>query len=248
MKILSISTATSNLSVALTEDQTTLFSAEETDRRNHSEHLDPLIDKLLHQAGWQLTDINRFAVALGPGSYTGLRIGVTTVKMFASILHKDLVGLSTLEILADNFAQSDALIVSALDARNDNFFAGAYIMKNGQPVNVMADGHYHLDKLLAGIEKAAAEQGKTKVILAGTGLIERAEAIKTALPALELTFAEGDDNQVHASHLGKLALSAQTIDPDQALPRYLRRTQAEMDWHRKTGKPFGQDSDYVEEV
>ncbi|MCI1290649.1 MAG: tRNA (adenosine(37)-N6)-threonylcarbamoyltransferase complex dimerization subunit type 1 TsaB [Lactobacillus sp.] len=248
MKILSISTATSNLSVALTENERTVAAAEETDRRNHSEHLDPLINQLLKQAGWQLADIDRFAVALGPGSYTGLRIGVTTVKMFASILNKELVGLSTLAILADNFAHSDQLVVAALDARNDNFFAGAYIFKNGQPTNVVPDGHYHLDKLLAAIKQAAQEQGKKNVILAGSGLSERSEALQAALPDLSLTFAQDQDNQVHASHLGQLARSAKILDPDQVLPRYLRRTQAEMDWHRKTGKPFGQDSDYVEEV
>lgn len=248
MKILSISTATSNLSVALTENKQTVAAAEETDRRNHSEHLDPLINQLLQQAGWQLADVDRFAVALGPGSYTGLRIGVTTVKMFASILHKELAGLLTLAILAANFADSDQLIVTALDARNDNFFAGAYLCNNGQPVNVVPDGHYHLDKLLAAIKQAAKDHGKQGVILAGSGLLERSEALQAALPGLKLTFAQGQDNQVHASRLGQLAGSAKTIDPDQALPRYLRRTQAEMDWHRKTGKPFGQDSDYVEEV
>lgn len=248
MKILSISTATSNLSVALTEDEQTVAAAEETDRRNHSEHLDPLIKQLLQQAGWQLAEIDRFAVALGPGSYTGLRIGVTTVKMFANILQKDLVGLSTLAILAANFAGTDQLVVTALDARNDNFFAGAYLLQAGQPVNVLPDGHYHLDKLLVAIKQVAEKQGKKEIILAGSGLLERAEQIRQALAGMKLTFARDKDNQVHAQQLGQLARSAKTIDPDQALPRYLRRTQAEMDWHRKTGKPFGQDSDYVEEV
>lgn len=248
MKILSISTATSNLSVALTADSQTIAAAEETDRRNHSEHLDPLIAKLLKQAGWKLAEIDRFAVAIGPGSYTGLRIGVTTVKMFAAILHKEAVGVSTLKTLADNFQPGSALVVPALDARNDNFFAGAYCWQAGKLVSVLPDGHYHLDKLLAGLQKAAKAKQVQTALLAGSGLKKRVEQFQAALPGLSLTFAQGADNLVHASQLGQLAQQAKPIDPDLLLPKYLRRTQAEMDWHRKTGKPFGPDSDYVEEV
>ena len=76
---------------------------------------------MLKENDLTLKDIDRFAVAEGPGSYTGLRIGITTAKMFASILHKDLVGVSTLAALANG--TSDGLIVSELDARNKNFFA-----------------------------------------------------------------------------------------------------------------------------
>ena len=59
---------------------------------------------------------------------------------------------------------------------------------------------------------------------------------------------DAGDNQIHASEIGKLALNKEAVDPDKMVPKYLRRTQAEMDWHNKTGKAFGPDSDYVEEV
>ena len=91
MKILSITTATNHLSIAL-NDGDKIFEKNEEDHRNHSEHLDPLINELLRENNLTLKDIDRFAVAEGPGSYTGLRIGITTAKMFASILDKDLVG------------------------------------------------------------------------------------------------------------------------------------------------------------
>lgn len=88
MKILSVSTATNHLSVALNEDKKIIVEKNEHDERNHSEHLDPLINEILVNNNLKLKDIDRFAVAIGPGSYTGLRIGITTVKMFASILKK----------------------------------------------------------------------------------------------------------------------------------------------------------------
>ena len=98
MKILSISTATSDLSVALNEADHLVSEKIEENQRNHSVDLDPDIASLLAENGLSLKDIDRFAVAIGPGSYTGLRVGLTTAKMFASILNKELVGVSTLPV------------------------------------------------------------------------------------------------------------------------------------------------------
>ena len=75
MKILSISTATSDLSVALNDDEQIISETVEPNKRNHSVDLDPDIDRLLQEQGLSLKDIDRFAVAIGPGSYTGLRVG-----------------------------------------------------------------------------------------------------------------------------------------------------------------------------
>lgn len=246
MKILSVSTATSNLSVALNDGQKILVEKNEEDRRNHSEHLDPNIDQILKDHSLSLKEIDRFAVAIGPGSYTGLRIGITTIKMFASILQKDVVGISTLQALAKS-ADTDDLIVTALDARNDNYFAGAYVLdKNKIPQNVIPDGHYHIDTLLDAVKKYLAANQQNKILFLGTGMQKQEDKIK----ALGFNFAYGTDEQnlVHAGLIGQLAENAKPVDPDKLLPRYLRRTQAEVDWHKKTGKPFGPDSDYVEEV
>lgn len=106
MKILSVSTATNHLSVALNDGQQIIVEKNERDERNHSEHLDPLIDEILKDNDLSLKDIDRFAVAIGPGSYTGLRIGITTVKMFASILDKEVVGISTLQALAKEIGRA----------------------------------------------------------------------------------------------------------------------------------------------
>ena len=133
MKILSVSTATNHLSVALNDGQQIIVEKNERDKRNHSEHLDPLIDEILKDNDLSLKDIDRFAVAIGPGSYTGLRIGITTVKMFASILDKEVVGISTLQALAKG-VQEDALVITGLDARNDNYFAVLYQRMSFQTV------------------------------------------------------------------------------------------------------------------
>ena len=246
MKILSISTATNELSVALNEDERLIVEKNELDERNHSEHLDPIIDEILNKNKLKLKDIDRFAVAIGPGSYTGLRIGVTTVKMFASILNKEVVGVSTLQALAASCSEEDTLVVAGIDARNDNFFAGAYLNENGQPVNVIPDGHYHIDVLLTAINEYLNDHKPKKLLFIGSGFDKQIEQLDT----LELPYSFGSDKQnaVHAGLIGKFALSLEPVDPDLLLPNYLRRTQAEVDWHKKTGNPFGPDSNYVEEV
>lgn len=241
MKILSVSTATNHLSVAINEGSKVLVEANEEDQRNHSEHLDPLIDQLLKKEQLKLADIDRFAVAIGPGSYTGLRIGITTIKMFASILGKKCAGISTLAALAANVEDQDKIVVSLIDARNDNFFAGAYL--NGE--NVIADGHYAFDRLLAAIKQVEADR-KLPLVFVGSGL----DKIKDRLDQskLDYEFGQAEQNQPHAGVIGRLAEHIEPVDPDQLLPRYLRRTQAEVDWHKKTGQPYGPDSAYVEEV
>lgn len=240
MKILSMSTATSDLSVAIRQDGQLTFAKMEKNQRNHSVDLDPLIEEGLKETGLTLKAIDRFAVAIGPGSYTGLRVGLTTAKMLASILGKDLVGVSTLKALALNCAGRNALVVAALDARNQNFFAGGY---RGQEA-VIEDGHYALGDLLDQI-KALPDQ---EVIFTGSDFTKYADAIKEGLAGKQVTFAEGDDNLLQAGQVALLAEKAAPIDPDQAVPNYLRRTQAEYDWQKKTGQAFEADSAYVEEV
>ena len=139
-----------------------------------------------------LKDIDRFAVAEGPGSYTGLRIGITTAKMFASILDKDLVGVSTLAALANGV--SDGVIVSELDARNKNFFAGVYRKVDGKLENLVPDGHYHIDDL---INKVNELNLPDRVVFVGSPIDKYHDEIAELLGSDNFVQAEGD-NRLHA--------------------------------------------------
>ncbi|QNQ81890.1 tRNA (adenosine(37)-N6)-threonylcarbamoyltransferase complex dimerization subunit type 1 TsaB [Lactobacillus sp. PV037] len=245
MKILSITTATNHLSVALVVDGKLIAEKNEEDNRNHSEHLDPLISELLKENNLSLKDIDRFAVAQGPGSYTGLRIGITTAKMFATILNKELVGVSTLAALANGIDEENVIIVPEIDARNNNFFAGAYLKSGGTLKNVVPDGHYSLEDLIKQLKKLKLTK---KVIFVGSNIETYLDKIMQVWKEIEPVQLAGDLNQVHAAQVGFLGQTASLVDPDKMIPKYLRRTQAEMQWHEKTGQDYGLDSDYVEEV
>lgn len=245
MKVLSITTATDHLSVALTDGEQIIAEKNELGMHNHAERLDPLIDELLKQNQLTLQEIDRFAVAQGPGSYTGLRISITTAKMFASILNKPLVGVSTLKALAQGVTSNREILISELDARNLNFFAGVYLKEDGQLKQLLADGHYNLSKLL---DKVAKLELDYPIVFVGSDIANYKSEIEAFFSPSQYRQAAAEENILHATNIGKLAVDEIAQDTDLFLPRYLRRTQAEMDWHRKTGKDFASDSEYVEEV
>ena len=142
MKILAIDTSNKPLSVAVLEDQELLAEITTNAQRNHSITLMPLIKEVLQRANVKVADLDRIAVAQGPGSYTGLRIGVTTAKTLAFTLNKELVGVSSLKTLAAAYPNTEALLVPVFDARRENVFAAAYQWQAGHLVEVIAEGHY----------------------------------------------------------------------------------------------------------
>lgn len=155
MKLLAMDTSNQAVSVALLEDHQILGEMTVNIRQTHSQTLLPMIDQLLKQTKTTIEDIDRFVVAEGPGSYTGLRIAVTTAKSFAWTLNKSLVGISSLALLAANVMDTTALIVPLFDARRDNVFAGIYQWQNGTLQTVVADQHVSLEALLAQLQLLA---------------------------------------------------------------------------------------------
>ncbi len=125
--ILSIETATTNCSVALSKDGETVVLKEDYDKNySHAERLHLYIDDVLKQAKVVQEDIAAIAVSKGPGSYTGLRIGVSAVKGLCYALNKPLISVSTLESLAHQVACDDGVIVSMLDARRMEVYSAIF--------------------------------------------------------------------------------------------------------------------------
>lgn len=240
MKLLVIDTSTKPLTVAIAEDYKVLAEAHESNLRSHSVNLLPDIQKILAEVNLKQNQIDRVVIAQGPGSYTGIRIGVTTAKVLAWTLNKELVGVSSLEVLARNIHDFDGFIVPFFDARNGNVFAGVYEEnKNDELKSVVDDQHVPMASLLEQVKDS-----DKKVRFIGQGMsVYRQEIIDTL--GDRASFEE--DNVPKGSSLVELGLNGQLVkNLDGFVPNYLRKTQAEMVW-LKTHTPE-RNAKYVQDV
>jgi tRNA threonylcarbamoyladenosine biosynthesis protein TsaB len=130
MKILAIDTATPSCSVALVDDEKLLAETTVVSRQTHAAHLVRMIEQTVSTVGLKLADLDGFAVTRGPGSFTGLRIGISTIKGFSLALDRPMVGVSTLEALALQCGPTSRLICSMVDARKGEIFYGGYRLSN----------------------------------------------------------------------------------------------------------------------
>ncbi|MHB8707322.1 MAG: tRNA (adenosine(37)-N6)-threonylcarbamoyltransferase complex dimerization subunit type 1 TsaB [Desulfuromonadales bacterium] len=133
MKLLTIQTATPAGSVALTQGNRLLGELFLDVRRPHGEWLLGAIDQLLGTAGMTVADLDGFGVTLGPGSFTGLRVGLATVKGLALATGKPVAGVSTLRTLAMQAPHAALPVCALLDARKKEVYAGCYVWEEGLP-------------------------------------------------------------------------------------------------------------------
>ncbi|MGS2738991.1 tRNA (adenosine(37)-N6)-threonylcarbamoyltransferase complex dimerization subunit type 1 TsaB [Sinomicrobium sp. M5D2P17] len=125
--ILNIETSTTNCSVCLARDGEPLFVKEQDDvNYSHSENLHVFIRDVMERASISLSDVDAIAVSMGPGSYTGLRIGVSTAKGLCYSLDKPLIAIPTLQVLASAYAIESGVILPLLDARRMEVYSAVY--------------------------------------------------------------------------------------------------------------------------
>ena len=130
MKILAVDTSSKLCSVAILEDKNLIKKLELDNGLTHSETLMPLIQQLLNKCSLSLNNINLLVSDIGPGSFTGIRIGVSSCKAFSDSLNIPCVGISSLEVLAYNI-QNDGIICSTIDCKNNNCYFALYELNSG---------------------------------------------------------------------------------------------------------------------
>lgn len=131
MRVLAVDTSTNVASAAVMEDGVLLGERILNHKKTHSQKLMPMVCELLEELELTAADIDIFAAAVGPGSFTGLRIGVATVKALAHAAGKNVVSVGTLEALAYNVPYTEHIIVPIMDARRNNVFTASYIWDGG---------------------------------------------------------------------------------------------------------------------
>lgn len=132
MLILGVDSATQVAGAAIINDRQLLAEAFFNTRKNHSQRLLPMIVNLITEAGLELSDLDGLAVAIGPGSFTGLRIGLATVKGLAHVAQKPLAGIPTLDSLAWNAWEVPGLVCPVINARRQEVYTALYRWQEGE--------------------------------------------------------------------------------------------------------------------
>lgn len=219
MKILAIDTSSKICSVAILEDNEKIEELNINDGKTHSENLMPLIDEILKKSNIKLKDIELFACSVGPGSFTGIRIGVATIKAIAEVSKKKIASVTSLETLAQNINSNDKkTIVSLIDARNNQVYAGIF----DENYNLKED--YIADDINFVIEKMKKYED---IICVGDGAVLHKELLKSQISNIEFI----EDNNQTAVNVGKIGykkyLENNLCNSDTIVPIYLRKSQAE---------------------
>jgi tRNA threonylcarbamoyladenosine biosynthesis protein TsaB len=229
MRLLALETATAATGVALLEDGRVLAEVEGEAGKGHAAALLPAVERALTQAGVGLEEIDAFAVSIGPGSFTGLRIGLASLKAFAFGTPKPVAAVPTLAALAWPLREEDGRLVACLDAQRGELYAAGWRGEAGglAPCDP-AEGVYRPEDLAALLRDQPGD-----VILVGEGL----DPLAKALPGIRV--APPTCTRPRAASVGALGarmLARGLGEPASGLvPRYLRRAEAEA---RRTGDPL----------
>ena len=222
MKILAVDTSSKICAVAILEDNKVIDEIKLDNGKTHSENLMPIIKEILDKNNLTLKDMNLIAVSVGPGSFTGIRIGIATIKPMAEVYNLPVASVTSLETLARNIEnkEKDFTIISVIDARNNQVYAGFF------------DTEYNLkeDEIAEDIDEVLKKAGKySKIIFVGDGAIIHKEKIEENLKDRNIIFTkENNQSAINTGKIGyKKFLEKNLKNADTILPIYLRKSQAE---------------------
>ncbi len=228
MKILAFDSSNQPLTVAVIENEEILTEQIINVKNNHSLQLMPVIDEALKKAKVSIDEVDRIAVASGPGSYTGLRIAVTVAKSLAWSKDIDLVGISSLKVLAGNsLGDSNKLIIPLFDARRENIYTGLYTRnESNELIQLEADTHMAAKEWAKFIARKYPDK---EVELIGTDAKNFLDCFQEQLEnKVQLVLAT--QSLPRASVLALLARNEQVVDTHRFIPTYLKLAEAEENW------------------
>ena len=224
MKILALETSAVTASVAVTEDEKLLAQSFQNSGLTHSATLMPMVADLLKNTGLTMKDMDVVAVSVGPGSFTGIRIGVAAAKGLAWPEDKLCAPCSSLESMAWQCAHMDGEICAVMDARRNQVYNARFLAKDGVLTRLSEDRAISLEDLAAEVRASGARQ-----ILVGDGARLCQRAFEQAdLPAVVMPFhLQYQTAWGVARAAWELAKADKLIPAGQLTPQYHRLSQAE---------------------
>lgn len=217
MKILAIDTSSKICSCAILENEDLIDEINLDNGRTHSENLLPIMSELLEKNNIDLKEIDLISCCVGPGSFTGIRIGVSSIKAIAEVHNIKIAEVTSLETLA-RIDESEKIKVAIIDARNDQVYCGIFDKDYNKLQDYMADD---INNVLEDLKKY------DNLIFIGDGAVLHKDKILSNIPSAKFS----DLNEQKASLGGKIGykkfLNNELKNADTILPIYLRKSQAE---------------------
>lgn len=233
MKVLAMDTSSSVATVAIVSDDKVEGEIYLNHKMQHSVILFPMIEKLLEITENSLQDIDIIAVSGGPGSFTGLRIGVAAAKGMVQGSNKTFITVSSLEAMAYQQGYFDGVICPIMDALRDNVYTAVYEYKDGELINTMPIDVLHIDELLDKLE------AYNKILFCGDAVSIHTGRIKDRLKD-KVFFSIQNNMLPRASSIGEIALKkyskGEISDIYTFSPLYIRKSQAEREYEKRTGE------------
>lgn len=229
MIILSIDSSSKVATAALLDDNTLLGEYVLNNKREHSVILMPMIENLLKDCNLTIDDVDGFVVSKGPGSFTGLRIGMATIKGMSMGSNKPYISISSLDALANNVPYFNGIICPMMDALRENVYTALFKNVNGNLTKIMDYTPLDLDDLFKILKEKNEE-----VIFVGDGAKKHKEYIIEHFENAH--FAPNHLNIVRASSLGEVGLNllnSNIKDDPNSAPIYLKKPQAERELERR---------------
>ncbi|MBQ7504119.1 MAG: tRNA (adenosine(37)-N6)-threonylcarbamoyltransferase complex dimerization subunit type 1 TsaB [Ruminococcus sp.] len=227
MKILALDSSAKACSVAITDDNRILGSFFINTALTHSQTLVPMIDSLLKNTNTDLKEIDRIAVSAGPGSFTGVRIGVSAVKGIAMPSDIPCVSVSTLEAMPYNVIERDAVVCAVMDARCGQVYNALFDVIDGNVTRLCDDRALSIEELGKELKTF-----RKKIVLVGDG----AELCYNSFKEFSVDISLAFESQRYQNAVG-VAMAAgekEIISASELMPSYLRLPQAERELKKKT--------------
>ena len=232
MKILAVDTSATAASVAVAEENKLIGEFSINTALTHSQTLMPMVDELLKNTGLSVNNIDAVAVNAGPGSFTGVRIGVAAVKGIAFPKNLPCVSVSTLESLAYNMLGNDCIVCSVMDARCSQVYNALFRVKGCTVTRMTDDRALSLTDL-----KNELRNINEKVVLVGDGAVLCSKFLGEELENIML--APFNNRIQTASSVAYAAFekinNGETVKADELMPVYLRLPQAQRELNKKLG-------------
>ncbi|MEH7381984.1 tRNA (adenosine(37)-N6)-threonylcarbamoyltransferase complex dimerization subunit type 1 TsaB [Bacillus sp. JJ1533] len=224
MKVLAIDTSNYVLGVAIVDEEKVVGEVITNLPKNHSVRVMPTIEQLMKECGIKPKDLEKIVVAMGPGSYTGVRIGVTIAKTLAWSLQIPLVGVSSLEVVAANGRYFNGYISPLFDARRGQVYTGLYQYEGETLTCIEEDKIILLSEWLEELKKK-----ETPVLFNGNDVVIHKKQIETDLEQFAYVAPYTDWNP-RPSELAELGLKKEPVDVHTFVPNYIRLAEAEANW------------------